>query len=317
MAATAAFMAKAPPQPLALAEGSLAYIKDVLMLAKPRIIVLLTITCMCGALVAAKGNANLLGVTLPAIVWGTLGLVLSASGANTINMWYDRDIDPLMNRTKNRPIPAGRMQPRTVLILGVTEVMLGTAIAALANWLTALMALSGALFYVLVYTMLLKRNTVQNIVIGGAAGAFPPLVGWAAVQNDIASPLPWLMFGIIFLWTPPHFWALALMANADYTRAKIPMYPVVHGEPATRLAIVRYLTVLIPFTLIGGLLAPLDWLYTTAAILLGLWWGLSAWRLLQAPQATAQNRSPAQQVFTRSLSYLALLFLAMVLDSWL
>ncbi len=294
-----------------------ALLRDVFALAKPRIILLLTITCVCGALVAVKGNTDLLLVSLPAIGWGTLGLILSASGANSVNMWYDRDIDPLMKRTQNRPIPAGRLQPRTVLIYGISLILLGTACAAMANGLAAAMALSGALFYVFIYTMLLKRHTVQNIVIGGAAGAFPPLVGWAAVQNDIATPLPWLMFAIIFFWTPPHFWALALMANADYTRAHIPMYPVVHGEAATRLAIVRYLTILIPATLLGGLLAPLGWLYSAAAIGLGVWWAWAAWQLLHAPQSTPENRTPAQTVFTRSLSYLAFLFLAMVIDSFL
>ncbi|TKW60336.1 MAG: protoheme IX farnesyltransferase [Blastochloris viridis] len=292
-------------------------LNDFVTLVKPRIILLLTITCVCGALVAVKGNLNLLWHSLPLIGWGTLGLILSASGANSVNMWYDRDIDPLMKRTQNRPIPAGRLQPCTVLIYGISLILLGTLCAAMANVLAAAMALSGALFYVFIYTMLLKRHTVQNIVIGGAAGAFPPLVGWAAVQNDITSPLPWLMFAIIFLWTPPHFWALALMANADYTRAHIPMYPVVHGEPATRLAIVRYLTILIPATLLGGLFAPLGWLYTAAAIGLGAWWFMSAWTLLHSPQLTSENRKPAQIVFTRSLSYLAFLFLAMVIDSFL
>ncbi len=287
------------------------------MLVKPRIILLLAITSTCGALVAVKGNTELLHVSLAAIMWGILGLILSAGGANAVNMWFDRDIDPLMNRTKNRPLPAGRMQPRTVLAFGIMLIVLGTLAAALANLLTAAMALSGALFYVFIYTMMLKRHTVQNIVIGGAAGAFPPLVGWASVQNDILSPLPWLMFAIIFFWTPPHFWALALMSNADYTRAKVPMYPVVHGEPATRLAIVRYLTVLAPMTLLGGLFAPLGWLYTTTALGLAIWWGASAWQLLHAPQTTAQNRTPAQIVFRRSLSYLALLFSAMVMDSFL
>lgn len=292
-------------------------VTDLLQLAKPRIILLLAITCVCGALVAAKGNANLFSESMPAILWGTLGLILSAAGANTVNMWFDRDIDPLMNRTKNRPLPAGRMQPFTVLLLGIGGIAVGTLAAAMANLLTAAMALSGALFYVFIYTMMLKRHTVQNIVIGGAAGAFPPLVGWAAVQNDILHPLPWLMFAVIFFWTPPHFWALALMTNADYTRAKVPMYPVVHGEAATRLAIARYLTLLAPITLLGGLFAPLGWLYTTTALGLAVWWGAAAYRLLAAPHTTAENRAPAQLVFTRSLYYLALLFLAMVLDSWL
>ena len=291
-------------------------VTDLIQLAKPRIILLLGITSTCGALVAAKGNGSLLWSSLPNMFYGTLGLILSAAGANTVNMWFDRDIDPLMNRTKNRPLPAGRMQPKTVLLLGIAGITLGTLVAAIANWLTAAMALSGALFYVFIYTMLLKRHTVQNIVIGGAAGAFPPLVGWASVQNDIMHPLPWLMFAVIFLWTPPHFWALALMTNADYTRAKVPMYPVVHGEPATRLAIIRYLTILIPVTLLGGLFQPLGWLYTVTAIGLGCWWTVSAWQLLHTAQTTAENRKPAQIVFTRSLSYLALLFLAMVLDSW-
>lgn len=292
-------------------------VADLIQLGKPRIIVLLAITCLCGALVAVKGNLDLLLFSATHILYGTLGLILSAAGANTVNMWYDRDIDPLMNRTKNRPLPSGRMRPATVLLWGITLITIGTLTASLAHWLAGAMALSGALFYVFIYTMLLKRHTVQNIVIGGAAGAFPPLVGWAAVQGDIFAPLPWLMFAIIFLWTPPHFWALALMANADYTRAGVPMYPVVHGEPATRLAIVRYLTVLVPATLIGGLFAPLGWLYTATALGLGIWWGWSAWQLLHEAQTTAENRKPAQKVFLRSLTYLALLFFAMVIDSFL
>jgi heme o synthase len=288
---------------------------DVITLAKPKIILLLTITSVCGALVAAKGNAELL--TFPVLFYSTLGLVLSAGGANMVNMWWDRDIDKLMKRTQNRPLPQNRWSPAQVLILGITLIVSGFLIACLVNLLTGLMALSGALFYVLIYTMLLKRHTVQNIVIGGAAGAFPPLVGWAAVQNDISHPLPWLMFAIIFLWTPPHFWALALLTNADYTRAKIPMYPVVYGEPATRLAIARYLTLLLPLTLIPGFFAPLGFLYVFTAVALAAWWGWPAWKLLHAPQPTAQNKAAAQLTFTRSLYYLAFLFLAMVLDSWL
>jgi len=290
-------------------------VADVITLAKPRIVLLLLITSLCGSLVAAKGNGQLLHLSLFAILWGNLGLIFSAAGANMVNMWYDRDIDPLMRRTQNRPLPAGRMRPATALSLGIGTIFLGTLTAAMANQLTAAMALSGALFYVFIYTILLKRRTVQNIVIGGAAGAFPPLVGWAAVQGSVAHPLPWLMFAIIFLWTPPHFWSLALMANADYTRAKVPMYPVVHGEAATRLAVMRYLTLLIPVTLMPGLFPPLGWIYTLTATALGVWWSLSAWRLLHSPHPTADVRAPAQTVFRRSLFYLALLFAAMVVDS--
>ncbi|MFZ2587164.1 MAG: heme o synthase [Alphaproteobacteria bacterium] len=294
----------------------MANVRDIIALAKPRIIVLLAITCLAGSLVAAKGNWELLAWRADAVVWGLLGLVLSASGANMLNMWFDRDIDPLMKRTRTRPIPAGRMAPATVLVLGVTTLVLGGLAASMANMLTAAMALAGGLFYVLVYTMVLKRNTVQNIVIGGAAGAFPPVVGWAAVQGDASTLLPWLMFGVVFLWTPPHFWALALMANTDYTKAGVPMYPVVYGEAATRIAMMRYLWVLVAFTLLGGLLPPLGWLYTCAALGLGLWWGMACYRLLHAPQPTSENMQPARLVFIRSLYYLALLFAAMVGDSW-
>lgn len=291
-------------------------IADILTLAKPRIVLLLAITGLTGSLVAAKGNGDIL-LPVP-ILSALLGLVLSAGGANMINMFYDRDIDPLMTRTRTRPIPAGRIHPYVALGMGVVWIILGTGIACVgANSLAAAMALAGALFYVFIYTMLLKRNTVQNIVIGGAAGAFPPLVGWAAVQNDLSSPLPWLMFAIVFLWTPPHFWALALMANKDYTKAGVPMYPVVYGEDATRIAIMRYLHILIPVTLLGGLMPPLGWIYTVCALGLGLWWGRAAWELLQAKEPTAVNIGPAKNVFSRSLYYLAFVFAAMVLDCWL
>lgn len=295
-------------------QGARGMAEDVLTLAKPKIIVLLFVTCACGALVAAGGNAGLLGWHVAVAM---VGLVLSASGANMVNMWWDRDIDPLMTRTKNRPLPQGRIRPGTVLAMGVALVAVGWGLAAVAGWLAGLMCLAGALFYIVVYTMLLKRRTVYNIVIGGAAGAFPPLVGWAAVQGNLSSPLPWLMFLIVFLWTPPHFWSLALVSNADYTRARIPMYPVVYGEAATRQAIMRYLTLLVPVTLAGGLSAPLGWLYTGTSLALGAWWIHAAVRLLQAAKPTAENKRPAQQVFAVSLMYLALLFAVMVVDSWL
>ncbi len=286
-------------------------------LAKPRIILLLAITCVCGGLVASKGNTSLLWLSLPALGWGTLGLVLSAAGANAVNMWWDRDIDRLMVRTQNRPLPQNHLSASFVLGWGCMLVCLGTAAAAVASPMAGLMALAGALFYIGIYTMWLKRRTVQNIVIGGAAGAFPPLVGWAAVQGDVSHPLPWLMFAIIFLWTPPHFWALALLANTDYTRAGIPMYPVVKGEAATRLEMMRYLVVLVAATLLGGLFAPLGWIYTAAAVGLGVWWGLACWKLLHSPLSTAENPAPARRVFRISLLYLAWVFVAMVADSFL
>ncbi|MCA3244043.1 MAG: protoheme IX farnesyltransferase [Alphaproteobacteria bacterium] len=289
--------------------------RDLIALAKPRIILLLAITCLCGGLVAAKGNLELLQLSALPLAWATLGLCVAAAGANSVNMAWDRDIDPLMRRTANRPLPQGRLGHRFVYLWGSLLMALGTLLAATAAPWAGVMNLAGALFYVFIYTMLLKRRTVQNIVIGGAAGAFPPLVGWAAVQGDVSHPLPWLMFAIIFAWTPPHFWALALFMNADYTKAKIPMYPVVHGAAATRVMIVRYLMVLVPLTLLGGLYAPLGWLYSLAALSLGLWWSHAAWQLLHAPRQGMAADTLARLTFRRSLFYLGWLFVAMVVDS--
>ncbi len=288
-----------------------AVLRDVVMLMKPRIILLLVITCLCAMFVATNGNLDLLSAHL--VLWTCLGLALSAGGANMVNMWYDRDIDAVMERTKRRPLPGGRMHPLTVLALGV---VLGIGSFVLlwgtVNFLTAAMAASGYLFYVLVYTFYLKRRTVQNIVIGGAAGAFPPLVGWAAVQDSLAL-MPWAMFLIIFLWTPPHFWALALRKNADYTRAGVPMMPVIRGEAETKAQIVYYMLILIPVTV--GVVAfhpMLGWVYGLSALGLGAVWLYKGVRLMYT-----DGTDRAMDVFTFSLYYLALLFAAMVLDTFL
>lgn len=290
-------------------------IKDVFTLSKPRIILLLAITSMAGYLVATKGNADLF--FWPTFLLSTLGLCLSAAGANSINMWWDRDIDALMQRTKKRPLPQSRLSPTFVLVWGL---LLGGAGVALlwffVNPTAALMALAGYLFYVFVYTFWLKRRTVQNIVIGGAAGAFPPLVGWAAVQNSVADPLPWLMFAIIFLWTPPHFWALALLANKDYARAKIPMLPVVKGVAETKIKIIYYLLILVPVTFIVGFLPPFGFVYFLAAAGLGGGWLWLATRLLTSPSKDKVNPTLTKKVFTFSLYYLAFLFIFMVMDVW-
>lgn len=291
------------------------FITDILILIKPRIVVLLTITCVAAMLVAAKGNSSL--ISLPLVLITALGLTLSAGGANMVNMWFDRDIDKLMRRTRNRPLVKGSMQPRTVLALGIVFGLVGFGVLwAGVNFLTACMAASGYLFYVFIYTMLLKRHTVQNIVIGGAAGAFPPLVGWAAVQNDILHPLPWSMFAVIFLWTPPHFWSLALKVNADYTAAKIPMMPVVKGVDYTKVEIIRYMLILLPITLIPALYPPLGVGYALCALGLGLWWLRATVHLLYA-QGAAQVEEKAERSFIISLYYLAALFIAMVGDAWI
>jgi protoheme IX farnesyltransferase len=281
------------------------------MLTKPRIILLLVITCLCAMLVASGGNTDLLGVGL---IFNTcLGLALSAGGANAVNMWYDRDIDAVMVRTRNRPLPGGRMKPAFVLGYGVFLGVISTAyLIVTVNVWTAAMALSGYLFYVLVYTFVLKRRTVQNIVIGGAAGAFPPLVGWAAVQNSVADWAPWMMFAIIFLWTPPHFWALALRKNADYTKAGVPMLPVVRGEVETKAQIVYYMLILIPVTLWMVLLQPsFGIIYFSSAIVLGAVWLYKCVKLMRT-----DGTELAMDAFKFSLTYLALLFGAMVVDTF-
>lgn len=292
-------------------QGVVTLLRDLVMLAKPRIVILLLITCACALLVASKGNTDLLHIDIIALT--LLGLALSASGANMVNMWFDRDIDILMTRTQNRPIPAGRMQPGTVLTLGVALGVLSFIFLWFSvNFLTAAMSLSGYLFYVFIYTMLLKRRTVQNIVIGGAAGSFPPLVGWAAVQNEVVSFIPWAMFAIIFLWTPPHFWALALKANKDYTRAKVPMLPVVKGVRETKIQILYYLLLLLPVTLLLAAVPPFGLIYLLIAAVLGGIWLYKAVKLLYA-----EGIDLAMDNFKFSLVYLALLFIAMVVDTFI
>ena len=285
--------------------------RDIIMLAKPRIITLLVITCFGAMFVATRGNMALM--SLPLVFWTCFGLGLSAAGANMVNMWYDADIDAVMKRTQKRPIPQGRMKAKNVLALGIT---LGIAAFLLlwgtVNLLTALMAAAGYLFYVFIYTMLLKRRTVQNIVIGGAAGAFPPLVGWAAVQNTVADPTAWFLFAVIFFWTPPHFWALALYKCADYTKAGIPMLPVIHGERETKLQILYYLLVLIPITLGLGIFEPaFGVIYMATALVLGAAWVFKALQLWRE-----EGISHAPEVFKFSLYYLAFLFLAMAVDTF-
>lgn len=275
-------------------------------LTKPRIILLLLITTAAGALVASRGevDAQLLLATL-------VGGAMASGSANTINCYYDRDIDYIMERTRWRPLPSGRVQPSHALIFaGGLAIAAFTLIATVANLLAASLAMSGIVFYVLVYTHWLKRHSTQNIVIGGAAGAIPPLVGWAAVTGDL-SWTPWLIFLIIFLWTPPHFWALALMIRDDYESVGVPMLPVVEGDEATVQQIWVYSLLLIPTSLL--LVYPLGTngaLYGAIALYLGAQLLYRAWRLLQAPS----DRILAKSLFKFSILYLMLLSAAMVID---
>ena len=302
MAVEAPARPEVPAPPRALA-AMLAMAGDYLALLKPKIILLLVVTEMSAMIVAARGWPSP-GVLAGAVVGGAL----AAGGAGAVNCWFDRDIDKLMPRTRRRPIAAGRISPAAGLAFGIAVGLVGVALVAVAgNLLAAALALGGGLIYVFVYTMWLKRSTTQNIVIGGAAGAFPPLVGWAAVTGSL-SPLAWVLFAIIFFWTPPHFWALALLLSKQYSAARVPMLPVVAGEARTRRSILFY-TVL----LFGISLLPVAWLgpiYAVACVALG---GVF---LALALRATGrQDGASALALFHYSLAYLALLFIAAAIAS--
>ena len=284
--------------PLALARA-----RDYLTLTKPRIMALLLLTGAAGMFVGAQGvpPLGLLAVTM-------LGLGLACGGASALNHVLDRDIDVLMgSRTKERPVASGRVTPEQALEFGLLLSALSFALLASAvNVLTAVLALVGNLFYVVVYTRWLKRSTPQNIVIGGAAGAVPPLVGYAAATGSLALPALWL-FLIVFLWTPPHFWALALMIKNAYAAAGVPMLPVVRGDRETARQIVLYAIAMVAFTIaVGYWLGPL---YTVAAVALG-----TAFVALAVLLRRDLTRSRAQLLFHYSLAYLALLFTAAALD---
>ena len=279
--------------------------RDYVTLTKPRIMSLLLITGLCAMFAGAGGapSAWLVVVTMA-------GLALACGGASALNHVLDQDIDRLMGkRTRARPLAAGRMPPSRALEFGLTlSAFSFVLLASLVNVLTAGLALVGNLLYVLVYTRWLKRTTPQNIVIGGAAGAVPPLVGWAAATGDLALPALWL-FLIVFFWTPPHFWALALLIRRDYEAARIPMLPVVRGERETARQILIYAAVLVGVTVVPFVWGPLGLVYLAAALVLGaafFWLALALWR-----QRTPQR---AAVLFHFSLVYLAALFVAMAVD---
>jgi heme o synthase len=280
-------------------------LKDLVALTKPRIISLLLLTTVAPMFITDRGLPP-----LALVGWVVLAGYLMAGGANTVNMWFDRDIDQRMARTKTRPIPAGRIPVAAALLFG-----LGLASAAfvifwyLVNPLSAWLALAGFLSYVFVYTVWLKRSSPLNIVIGGAAGAFPPLVGWAAMTDRIDLAAIYL-FAIIFYWTPPHFWALALIKQKDYANAGIPMLPVVKGEHHTKLQMLGYTLLLVPLTILPTLSGHQGIFYLLAALALGgrlLWYCV---KLLKEPGVSGT----AWQMYRYSLLYLALLFVAMGID---
>ena len=280
--------------------------RDYLALTKPRIMTLLLLTGLCGMLSGARGLPELW------LVAATMaGLALACGGASALNHVLDADIDRLMGkRTSSRPVAAGRVPATYALEFGLALSALSfVLLAGVVNVLTAVLALVGNLFYVLVYTRLLKRSTPQNIVIGGAAGAVPPLVGWAAATGSLTLPAL-VLFGIVFLWTPPHFWALALLIKRDYAAAGVPMLPVVRGDDETARRIVLYTAALVAFTLAPALWGQFGLIYLVAAGALGGGFIWLAWRL-------RRERTPARArvLFHYSLAYLAVLFVAIALDA--
>ncbi len=279
------------------------FLRDLVMLTKPRIISLLLVTTVAPMFVAGNPGWLLVVVVL-------VGGYLMAGGANAVNMYLDRDIDTQMARTRLRPIPSGRMGARAVLAFGVALATAATfLLARFTNVLAALLALGGFYFYVFVYTRWLKRTTPQNIVIGGAAGAFPPLVGWAAMTGTIDLTAVYL-FLIVFYWTPPHFWALALLKQRDYGNAGVPMAPLVWGERETMRQMVWYNVILIALTLLPATFGAFGIIYLISALVLG---GILLAGVIRVAM-TKEWTKPAWQVYKFSLLYLALLFLAMVID---
>jgi protoheme IX farnesyltransferase len=278
-------------------------LRDMVMLTKPRIISLLLVTTIAPMFVAGNPGWLLCVVVL-------VGGYLMAGGANAVNMYLDSDIDTQMSRTKLRPIPSGRMGPRSVLAFGIALATAATfLLARFTNVLTAVLALAGFYFYVFVYTRWLKRTTPQNIVIGGAAGAFPPLVGWAAMTGTIDLTAVYL-FLIVFYWTPPHFWALALLKQRDYGRAGVPMAPLVWGERETMRQMMWYNVILIALTLLPAAFGAFGIIYLVSAAVLGAILLVGVIRVSTSVEWT----KPAWWVYKFSLLYLALLFVAMVID---
>jgi len=274
-------------------------------LTKPRIVALVLFTGLPALLLAGDHTPS------PRVFWCALiGIALSAASGAAFNHYFDRDIDGRMVRTRLRPLPSGRVSPAGAATLGLALAWFSWVVLSVGcNPLSALIAMTSIFYYAVVYTVWLKRRTPQNIVIGGAAGASAPLIAWTAVTGQVGLPAV-LMAGIIFLWTPPHFWALSLYRRDDYLRAELPMLPITHGEPATRRAILGYSIVLVLVTLLVGPFAGLGPLYLGSAAVLGVWFVIEAYRLFRAPSTPR-----AVRLFRFSIAYLFALFLVMLADA--
>ncbi len=285
--------------------------RDLLALTKPRVLTLVVFTGLCG-LLAAPGDIH------PILGFATiLGITLGAGGAGALNQWYEADRDLLMKRTAGRPLPSGRMQPESALHFGVGLSVFSVLLTGLAaNWFAAAILAVSILFYVLVYTVWLKPRTPQNIVIGGAAGAFPPLIGWVAVTGELAA-LPIALFALIFFWTPPHFWSLALFVRMDYANAGIPMLPVVAGEVATRRQILLYTAIMGAAALAPVLLQLTGPVYGLTALLMTALFAVMAVQVSLRRESDPARMAPERRLFKFSMLYLFVLFAAVVADRML
>ena len=283
--------------------------KDYFILMKPRVMSLVVFTAFVGYYAALSGGAYNLNPVLAAI--GILAIAIGAGASGVLNQWYDRDIDKIMERTKDRPIPAGKIDPAEALAFGMIMAAMSIIILGLSvNWISAFLLAFTIFFYAVFYTVFLKRYTIQNIVIGGAAGAFPPVIGFTLVTGSLSLE-PIILFGIIFLWTPPHFWALALIKQDDYKLANIPMLPVVSGEKITKKYILYYVLALIPFSLLPFILSYSGYIYLITSIILGI-------ELLRRTIHLLKSKDNSEQkLFFYSIFYLFFLFLGICVDKFL
>lgn len=279
---------------------------DYIALLKPRVMSLSIFTAICGILMAPGHIHPFLGFIT------VLCISVGAGASGCLNMWYDRDIDAVMKRTKDRPLPAGRIDPDNALAFGM--VLSGASVMVLGiavSWLSAALLAFTIFFYVVIYTVWLKRSTAQNIVIGGAAGALPPVIGWSAVTGN-AGVEPWILFTIIFLWTPPHFWALSLYRHDDYLKANIPIMPVVAGEDSTKRQIIFYSLVTVLATIVPYFISMASVVYLGFALFLG-----SIFLLLAVQLYKADGAKGAMRLFGYSITYLFLIFLSLTIDIWM
>ncbi|TPG20321.1 protoheme IX farnesyltransferase [Sphingomonas koreensis] len=285
--------------------------RDFLALTKPGVMRLVVFTGLCGMLAAPVGIDPVIGFT------AILCIALAAGAAGALNQWYESDLDAKMKRTRNRPLPAGRMDRQSALHFGVGLSFFSVILMGLAvNLLSAAILAGSILFYVMIYTVWLKRRTPQNIVIGGAAGAFPPLIGWAAATGHVTL-LPVLLFGLIFLWTPPHFWALALFVRPDYAAAGVPMLPVVAGDQATRTQIGLYTIPMVAVAIAPWPLGLTHALYGLVAIAASAFFALLAARVAVRQTGVNDRMRPEKRLFAYSIAYLFIMFGALVVDRWL